>query len=100
VLYYTVKTCQGQTPAYFANGKQSTVNKSLDGSMYPGKKLAHSALGKKIINVKNATAYTLDWYCHLVVDRASLVRYNLNIVLLLRSEGPYSQNLNFFQTYT
>jgi hypothetical protein len=55
-----------------SNGKQSTVNKSLDGSMYPGKKLAHSALGKKIIIVKNATAYTWDWYCHLVVDRASL----------------------------
>jgi hypothetical protein len=30
-----------------ANGKQSTVNKSLDGSMYPGQKLTHSALGKK-----------------------------------------------------
>jgi hypothetical protein len=30
------------------------------------------ALGKKIIIVKNATAYTWDWYCHLVVDRASL----------------------------
>jgi hypothetical protein len=29
------------------------------------------ALGKKIIIVKNATAYTWDWYCHLVVDRAS-----------------------------
>jgi hypothetical protein len=55
------------------NGKQSTVNKSLDGSMYPGEKLAHSALGKKIIIVKNATAYTWDWYCHLVVDRASLL---------------------------
>jgi hypothetical protein len=41
--------------------------------MYPGKKLAHSALGKKIIIVKKATAYTWDWYCHLVVDRASLV---------------------------
>ncbi len=34
-------------------------------------KLAHLALGKKIIIVKNATAYTWDWYCHLVVDRAS-----------------------------
>jgi hypothetical protein len=22
--------------------------------------------------LKNATAYTWDWYCHLVVDRASL----------------------------
>jgi hypothetical protein len=29
-------------------------------------------LVKKIIIVKNATAYTRDWYCHLVVDRASL----------------------------
>jgi hypothetical protein len=29
------------------------------------------AIGKKIIIVKNATAYTWDWYCHLVVDRAS-----------------------------
>jgi len=28
-------------------------------------------LVKKIIIVKNATAYTWDWYCHLVVDRAS-----------------------------
>jgi hypothetical protein len=28
------------------------------------------AIGKKIIIVKNATAW--DWYCHLVVDRASL----------------------------
>jgi hypothetical protein len=56
----------------YSNGKQSAVNKSLDGSMYPGLKLAHSALGKKIIIVKNATAYTWDWYCHLVVDRASL----------------------------
>jgi hypothetical protein len=27
---------------------------------------------KKIIIVKNATAYTWDWYCHLVVDRTSL----------------------------
>ncbi len=35
-------------------------------------KLAHSALGKKIIIAKNATAYTWDWYCHLVIDRASL----------------------------
>jgi hypothetical protein len=60
-----------QISSYNHNGKQSTVNKSLDGSMYPGKKLPHSALGKKIIIVKNATAYTWDWYCHLVVDRAS-----------------------------
>jgi hypothetical protein len=32
-------------------------------------------LVKKIIIVKNATAYTWDWYCHLVVDRASLVLF-------------------------
>jgi hypothetical protein len=30
-------------------------------------------LVKKIIIVKNATAYTRDWYGHLGVDRASLV---------------------------
>jgi hypothetical protein len=30
-------------------------------------------LATKIIIVKNATAYTWDWYCHLVVDRASLI---------------------------
>jgi len=29
-------------------------------------------LVKKLIIVKNATAYTWDWYCHLVVDRPSL----------------------------
>jgi len=29
-------------------------------------------LVKKIIIVKNTTAYSWDWYCHLVVDRASL----------------------------
>jgi hypothetical protein len=32
-------------------------------------------LVKKIIIVKNATAYTWDWYCHLVVDRASLAQH-------------------------
>jgi hypothetical protein len=32
------------------------------------------ALGKKIIIVKNATAYTWDWYYHLVVDKASLMK--------------------------
>jgi hypothetical protein len=42
------------------NGKESTVNKSLNGSTRPSEKLAHSALGKKIIIVKNATAYTWD----------------------------------------
>jgi hypothetical protein len=31
------------------------------------------ALGKKKLLLKNATAYTWDWYCHLVVDRASLI---------------------------
>jgi hypothetical protein len=32
-------------------------------------------LVKKFIIVKNATAYTWDWYCHLVVDRASLFTF-------------------------
>jgi hypothetical protein len=39
----------------------------------PVKKLTHLALGKKIIIVKDATAYTWDWYCQLVVDRASFI---------------------------
>jgi hypothetical protein len=34
-------------------------------------------LVKKIFIVKNATAYTWDWYCHLVVDRASLCQPNV-----------------------
>ncbi len=50
--------------------------------MYPGSKLAHSALGKKIIIVENAIAYTWDWYCHLLVDRAS---FEYIIKLLLKS---------------
>jgi hypothetical protein len=37
------------------------------------KSLLIRLLVKKIIIVKKATAYTWDWYCHLVVDRASLV---------------------------
>ncbi len=38
------------------------------------------ALGKKIIIVKNATAYTWDWYYHLVVDRTSLApRYIISL---------------------
>jgi hypothetical protein len=38
------------------------------------------ALGKKIIIVKNATAYTWDWYCHLVVDRASFLSLFLSFL--------------------
>jgi hypothetical protein len=30
-----------------------------------------NSLLKKSLLLKNATAYTWDWYCHLVVDRAS-----------------------------
>jgi hypothetical protein len=32
--------------ASIENGKEATVNRVLDGSMYPGKKLMHSVLGK------------------------------------------------------
>jgi hypothetical protein len=42
-----VVLCFNETLDSELNGKQSTVNKSLDGSTYPGKKLAHSALGKE-----------------------------------------------------
>ncbi len=41
----------------------------------------HWLLVKNTIIVKNATAYTWDWYCHLVVDRASFVSYEGNEVL-------------------
>jgi hypothetical protein len=37
-------------------------------------------LVKKIIIVKNATAYTWDWYyCHLVVDGASFLGFLINL---------------------
>ncbi len=38
----------------------------------PVKSYLIQLLVKKIIIVKNTAAYTWDWYCHLVVDRASL----------------------------
>jgi hypothetical protein len=41
-----------QTHKLQTNGKQSTVNKKLDDSMYPGQKLAHSALVKKSFLLK------------------------------------------------
>ncbi len=47
---------------------ESAVNRVLDGNTYLGKKLAPSSLCKKIV-VKKPTAYTWDWYCHLVGDR-------------------------------
>jgi len=31
---------------YYSIGKEATVNRALDGSTYPGKKLAHSVFGK------------------------------------------------------
>jgi len=40
---------------------------------------------KKIIIVENATAYTWDWYCHLVVDRAS---FEYIRKLLFKSQLP------------
>ncbi len=51
-------------------------------------------LVKKIIIVKNETAYTWDWYCHLVVDRASLFEYQ-HLLLLETSVGQY-YNLYLF----
>jgi hypothetical protein len=66
--------------------------------MYPGLKLAHSALGKKIIIVKNATAYTWDWYCHLVVDKASLAKtLSTTTVVILSALVPWTiQQLYLF----
>ncbi len=31
---------------YYTNGKEATVNRALDGSTHPGKKLVHSVFGK------------------------------------------------------
>jgi hypothetical protein len=39
-------------------------------------------LVKKIIIVKNSTAYTWDWYCQLVVDKASFVSFVLQIFVI------------------
>jgi hypothetical protein len=43
-------------------------------------------LVKKVIIVKNATAYTGDWYCHLVVDRASLAK---SVVKIVKFDGRF-----------
>jgi hypothetical protein len=43
-------------------------------------------LVKKIIIVKNATVYTWDWYCHLVVGRASFRLIVININLQTRKD--------------
>jgi hypothetical protein len=53
-------------------------------------------LVKKIIIVKNATAYTWDWYCHQVVDRASLACSNILIQSLCNSfSGMFHLNKHF-----
>ncbi len=39
----STRSCQVKT---CSNGKEATVNRVLDGSMYPGKKLVHSVFGK------------------------------------------------------
>jgi hypothetical protein len=44
---FFTKSIQLAKLQYLFNGKQSTVNKLLDGSMYPASKPAHSTLGKK-----------------------------------------------------
>ncbi len=53
------------------NGKQSTVKNHQMAACIPVNIWLILLLVKKIFIVKNATAYTWDWYCHLVVDRAS-----------------------------
>jgi hypothetical protein len=57
------------------------------------------ALGKKNIIVKNATAYTWGWYCHLVVDRASLTRKLHNTWLEILDKDKYSSLLVPFASY-
>ncbi len=41
------------------SGRESVMNRVLEDSTYPGKKLVPSYFCKKI--VKNATTYTWDW---------------------------------------
>ncbi len=60
--------------------------------MYPSHKLAHSALSKKIIIVKNATAYTWDWYCHLVDEPHSIAAMTLFIMTLNKVAGFDAQH--------
>jgi hypothetical protein len=50
-------------------------------------------LVKKIIIVKNATAYTWDWYCHLVVDRASLSPFCFVLLLPSVAIKPIMQSV-------
>ncbi len=67
--------CPSNLAAAGVNGKEATINRVLDGSTYPDKKLVHSVFGKINYGVQNTTAYTWDWYCHLVGDRASLKNF-------------------------
>jgi hypothetical protein len=48
--------------------------------------------------VLNTTAYTWDWYCHLVGDRASLME---ELVLMLYQSRQASENVrNKFKNQT
>ncbi len=58
----------------YINGQEATINRALDDSTYPSKKLVHSVFGK--INyggLKHNSLYLGLVYCHLVGDRASLI---------------------------
>jgi hypothetical protein len=55
-------------------------------------------LVKKIIIVKNATAYTWDWYCHLVVDRASLA-VKLLVLMSRPTDISFISQLNGILSY-
>jgi hypothetical protein len=58
-------------------------------------------LVKKIIIVKNATAYTWDWFCHLVVDRASLRPWSIvekGLYLLTKSQEGSELSLDMYRS--
>jgi len=48
ILYFNQGTLSNLSscPLHLLNGKEATVNRALDGSTYPGKKLLHSVFGK------------------------------------------------------
>jgi hypothetical protein len=86
-LFYQLK--------FINNGKEATVNRALDSSMYPSKKLGHSVFGNT--NYDGLKHNSL--YLGLVL--AELHYWNVKISFYLETSGSGSQNFNlhyFFNT--
>ncbi len=52
------------------NGRESAVNRSLDGSTYPGEKLVPSSHCKNNKLLRKTATYTFYWQFLLAADRA------------------------------